>query len=237
MSVCCAFPLDISCKNPVGCKNLTRRAASQKYLVLGRSWMSKRLLALGAILYFTGFVNTQSYSYAMMQKLSPEQRNEAIKYGKMGVRKEVTEFIKEWSVDGGRNGFAFITTEFLALAYAARQAALQPAELTNFEIEDALSQSRGKLVFRVTTYGNTMDFSKENTAVIETGGKTIPATFWTNGEGEAYDDGKGQPAFIADSDFFFPAEGIDPNSRITLIIQDKDGKAVAQFKFDLSKVR
>ena len=42
---------------------------------------------------------------------------------------------------------------------------------------------------------------------------------------------------VTDSDYYFQADGIDPNSRITLIIQDKDGKAVAQFPFDLKKVR
>jgi hypothetical protein len=42
---------------------------------------------------------------------------------------------------------------------------------------------------------------------------------------------------VTDSDFYFPAEGIDPNSLITQMVQDKDGKEVAKFQFDLAKIR
>jgi hypothetical protein len=194
------------------------------------------LIALGVV-YMVGFLLLPSDSYAMLQKLSPEQREDAIKYGKRGIRTDVPDFIKEWSVDNGNSGFAFMITEFLALAFAARQSALQSAELNTFDIEDTLAKSSGKLVFRVSLFGKTDSFSRDYTAVLRVGEKTFPSTFWNNSPGETYGDGKEKPAFVADSDFYFPSEGIDPGSVITLVVQDKDGKDVSSFLFNLAKMR
>jgi len=199
--------------------------------------VQKLILTLLVAVYTAGFFVNPTDSFAMIQNLTPEQREAAIKYGKMGARMDVSDFIKEWSVNNGDKGFAFIITEFLALAFAAQQAALRSAELNNFDTEDALAKSSGKLVFRVTTFGNTDTFAKDYTAVIRAGDKTSPATFWNNPPGEAYGDGKTKPAFVTDSDFYFPADGIDPSSTITLVLQDKDDKEVAKFVFDLAKMR
>jgi hypothetical protein len=199
--------------------------------------MRKLFLTLLVSVYLVGFSTTQSDSYAMMQKLSPEQRDDAIKYGKRSVKMDVPEFIKEWSVDNGNNGFAFIITEYLALAFAARQAALQSSELNNFDIEDTLAKSSGKLVFRVSLFGNTDSFTKDYTAVLRVGDKAFPSTYWNNPPGEAYGDGKTKPAFVADSDFYFPSEGLDPNSVVLFVVQDKDGKDVSKLSFNLAKMR
>jgi hypothetical protein len=199
--------------------------------------MQKPFLALLVVICLFEISTFPAGSYAMMQKLTPDQREAAIKYGKRGVRMEVSDFIKEWSVNNGDKGFAFIVTEFLALAFAAQQAALKSAELNNFDIEDTLAKSAGKLVFRVTLFGNTDTFAKDYTAVIQAGSKTFPATYSDIPPGESYGDGKTKPAFVTDSDFYFPAEGVDPNAMITLVVQDKDGKEVAKFQFDLAKIR
>ena len=192
-----------------------------------------------AIIFSLGLPMSPFESGAMMQGLTPDQRLEAIKYGKRGARTDVSEFVKEWSVTltGKTKGFSFITTEFLALAYAARQAAMQSVELNNFDIEDTLAKSIGKLVFRATLVGDSQEFSQEYTAAIVVGEKTIPTTFWNNPMAETYDDGKKKPTFVADIDFFFPAEGVDPMAKLTLIIKDKAGKKVARFPYDLSKLR
>jgi hypothetical protein len=199
--------------------------------------MRKLFLTLFVSVYLVGFSTAQFDSYAMMQKLSPEQKDEAIKYGKRSVKMDVPEFIKEWSINNGNNGFAFIITEYLALAFAARQAALQSSDLNPFDIEDTLAKSSGKLVFRVSLFGNTDSFSKDYTAVLRVGDKAFPSTYWNNPPGETYGDGKTKPAFVADSDFYFPSEGLDPNSVVLFVIQDKDGKDVSKFSFDLAKMR
>jgi hypothetical protein len=175
---------------------------------------------------------------ALYQRLTQEQIDEAIKFGKRHVNTDTIDFLREWGMGlGPDKGDAIIITEFLALALAARDYAARGGELDRFEIEDTLAKSSGKLVFRVTTYGNSMDFAKEYTAYIKPGGKIVPATYWTNSDGEPYGDGKTKPAFVADSDFFFPSEGIDPSSSLTLTVQDHTGKPVAQFQFDLKKIR
>jgi hypothetical protein len=178
-----------------------------------------------------------SSAWAMYKNLTPEQRDEAIKYGKSGARKDISEFIREWSVDRGKEGSAFLLTEFLSLAYAASQAALRFAELNNFEIDDALANSSGKLVFRVTLFGSTDDFAKEYSGVLLASGKTIPATFWNQPMGEPFGDGKSKPAFVTDSEYYFPSQGIDMNGSVTLVVQDKNGKEVVKFPFNLSALR
>lgn len=199
--------------------------------------MRYRLLVLATALAFLGVLTLQSVSHAMLQNLSKEKRDEAIQYGKRGVKTEVTDFIKEWSVNKGKDGFAFITTEFLSLAYASRQAALRMVPLNNFDIEDTLAKSSGKLVFRVTLFGSTEIFARDFTAILETDGKTIHTTFWNNPPGEPYEEGKGKQAYVTDSDFYFPSDGIDPNGKIILVVQDEDSKSVAKFPFNLKTLR
>ena len=175
---------------------------------------------------------------AMYQQLTGEQIKEAMGYGQRNAMRDITEFLEEWVVVLDHyNGYAFIVTEFLALGNAAKVSTLRGTQLQPWEIDDAIAQSSGKLVFRVTTFGDTLDFANEYIAMLKTDDQTIPASFWTNGMGEAFGDGTSKPAFQADSEFFFPAEGITPDSQIILIVQDKDGNAVTQFNFDLSKMR
>ena len=199
--------------------------------------MRYRLLILAMALAFLSVLTFQSVSYAMLQNLSKEQRNEAIQYGKRGVKTEVTDFIKEWSVNKGKDGFAFITTEFLSLAYASRQATFRRVPLNNFDIEDTLAKSSGKLVFRVTLFGSTENFARDYTAILETDGKMIHTTFWNNPIGEPYEEGEGKQAYVTDSDFYFPADGIDPDGKIILVVKDEESQSVAKFPFNLKELR
>jgi hypothetical protein len=175
---------------------------------------------------------------AMYSGLTEGQKLEAIKYGSSHSQADITEFLQEWVVvKKNDQGVAFIITEFLALATEAKDAVFRGAALTQFDIEDAVARSADKLVFRVTTFGPTMNFAQDYTAIVKSGTKTVNTTYWNNAEGEGFGDGKTRPRFIADSDFYFPSEGIDPNGKITLTVLNKDGKSVADFEFDLSKVR
>jgi hypothetical protein len=175
---------------------------------------------------------------AMLQKLNDEQTKDAIILGKRSVKIDIFDFLKEWMVDlGNDKGTAFIITEFLALSNASRDAALRQLELNKFDIEDTLAKSSGKMVFRVTVFGSKADFAKDYTASIQAGSKVVPTTFWKNNEGESYGDGTSRPAYVADNDYYFPSEGIDPNAKITLVVHDKDGKDVVKFDFDLAKLR
>lgn len=175
---------------------------------------------------------------AMYANLTEEQKLEAISYGSSNSQAEITDFLGEWAVvlDNDK-GMAILITEFLALASAAKDAISKGTALTQFDIEDAVARSADKLVFRVTTFGPTMNYAKNYTAVVQSADKTVSTTYWTNSEGEGFGDGKTRPRFVADSDFYFPSEGINPNGRITLIIKDHEGNTITQFDFDLSKRR
>ena len=175
---------------------------------------------------------------AMYQQLTKQQKKEAMSYGQRSAMADITEFLEEWVVVLDEyKGYAFMITEFLALANASKDSILTGVPLNSFNMEDAMTQSRDKFVFRVTTFGDTIRFAKDYTAVLKAGNQVIPTTYWNNDEGEAFGDGKVKPAFQADSEFFFPAEGIASDSQIALIVQDKDGNTVTQFNFDLSKMR
>ena len=186
------------------------------------------MISLGLIAVWT------EPSSAIYQQIREGKRLEAIDYGTQNTQTETEEFIEEWTiVMKNKKGMAFIITEFLALANSARDAILKGIALTPFDIEDAIAQSSGKFVFRVTTIGDSLNFAQNYTALLKAGDKVIQTTFWNNSEGEGLD----ASSYVADSDFYFPDEGVDPNSRIQLIIQDKDGSSVAEFEFDLSRMR
>jgi hypothetical protein len=193
------------------------------------------LSAAVALSVFLGGVATAP---AMYSNLTEEQKLEAINYGSTNSQADPTDFLGEWAVVLDHDkGVAIMITEFLALASAAKEAISNGTALSQFDIEDAIARSKDKLVFRVTTFGPTMNFAKNYTAVVKTPTKTVATTYWNNSEGEGFGDGKTRPRFIADSDFYFPSEGIDPNGKITLIIKDQQGNVVTQFDFDLSKRR
>lgn len=183
------------------------------------------------------FIALPHPTLAMLQNLSEDEKQDAIIAGKRGLRTEIPEFIEEWSVNNRFDGFAFITTEFLALAYAARQSALRMSEMNAYDIEDTLAKSSGKLVFRVTLFGDNPDFSRNFTAVLKADGETLPTTFWDTPSADPYGDGETPPTYVSDSDFYFPSEGVDPEGTITLIIQDDQDKEVTRFSFDLSSLR
>ena len=193
---------------------------------------------LNFLMGFSVWVLTAHPALAMYTNLSEGEKLEAINFGSSNSQVDITEFLTDWVVvlDDDK-GVAFIITEFLALATEAKTAVQRGIALTQFDIEDAIARSSYKLVFRVTSFGNNMNFARDFTALVKTGKKTIHTTYWNNMEGEALGKGKNRPRFIADSDFYFPSEGIDPKSKITLVVQDEAGNTVSEYPFDLSKLR
>jgi hypothetical protein len=213
---------------------LLRPESNNKDGTMKQNFTSLLVLLVGLAI-FVGWPNPVQ---AMYQKLTEEQTNEAIDFGERNTMAEPTEFLEEWVVVlDNYDGYAFVITEFLALANASKESTLRGVPLTPFEIQDAISTSSGKLVFRVTTFGDTFNFAKDYTAILKVGDQNIASTFWTNSDGEAFGEDGNKPDFQADSEFYFPTKGIEPKANVTLVVQDKDGKTVTQFEFDLSKVR
>jgi hypothetical protein len=167
--------------------------------------------------------------------LNDAQRGEAMYYGARNVKTDAKEFFKEWTFDKGIKGVVILNSEFLTLASAAREAAISGDEMDADAIEDALAKTQGKLVFTVYLYGKEKDFAKDYSAVIKTGGKTYPASYWEEGESSPSET---HPGMIAEELFFyFPLGEISPDSPVTLEIGDSKLKEKFQFDIDLKKVK
>jgi len=174
-------------------------------------------------------------AHAIWVDLTPEQKDRAQKIGGFNASMgSVEKLVQPWMVqaEGEHKGAAILMTEFLSLAFAAMDAARNFAALQPWEAEDAIGRARGKLVFSVTTIGPTDGYADGLRGWVEVGGKRIQNTHWQNGKPEAQDGG-----FIADSTFWFPIQGIDPNAQITLHVVHDNGKLEWRFPVDLSKMR
>ncbi|MHB8482623.1 MAG: hypothetical protein ACYDBV_07820 [Nitrospiria bacterium] len=172
---------------------------------------------------------------ALWVHLNETQKGEAMSYGMRNVNTGLPLFFKEWTVDLGKNGTAILNSEFLTLAFAARDAALSGQEMDSYAIDDALAKAQGKLVFTVTVFGKGEDFAKDYEAVVQSGGKTLPATYWEEGE---VTPSESQPGMVVqDLFYYFPIGEIPLEGTISLLVENPQKKERIQFTFDLKKIK
>jgi hypothetical protein len=174
-------------------------------------------------------------AFAIWTDLTPKQATRAEKVGGFNASAaDPTAFMKPWVVNlGDGKGGALLMTEFLSVAFAAQEAALNFAALQPWEVQDAIARGRHKLVFSVTTFDADQDYADGLRGWVTAGDKRIQNTHWQNGQVEPYSGG----GYTADSTFWFPSAGIDPEGTIELVIEhDQSGKKWV-FPFDLSKMR
>ncbi len=178
-----------------------------------------------------------SPAWAIWMDLTPEQARRAEKVGGFNASSaDPTRFMKPWVVNLGDEpgqGAALLMTEFLSVAFAAQEAAHNMAALQPWDLQDALARGRGKLVFSVTTFDTTADYADGLRGWIKAGDRRIQNTHWQNGSPQSYKDG----VFTADSTFWFPSAGIDPEGTVELVIEQKDSGRAWHFSFDLTKMR
>jgi len=173
---------------------------------------------------------------AIWVELTPEQIDKAQKVGGFNASMgSVEKLVAPWVVqaEGGQKGAVIVMTEFLALAFAALDAARNFASLQPWEVQDAIGRSSGKLVFSVTTFGPSAEYADGLRGWVVAGGKKIQNTHWQNGKPEAQPDG----AFVADSTFWFPIAGVNPESKIELHVVHDELKLEWRFPIDLSTMR
>ena len=172
---------------------------------------------------------------ALWIHLNETQKGEAISYGIRNVNTDLRLFFKEWTVDLGKNGVAIFNSEFLTLAFAARDAALSGQEMDNYAIDDTLAKVQGKLVFTVTVFGKGEDFAKDYEAVLQAGSKTLPATYWEEGE---VTPSESQPGMVVqDLFYYFPVGEMPSEGTISLLVGIPQKKEKIQFNFDLKKIK
>jgi len=172
---------------------------------------------------------------AIWVDLTPEQTDQALKVG--GFQASMgnsARFLEKWSVNLGKGkGAALLMTEFLSVAFAAESASRNFASLQPWEVQDARARASGKLVFSVTTFGDKADYADGLRGWVIDGKRQVQNTHWQNGTPEAAEDG----GYVADSTFWFPMEGIDPEAKITLLVRHAETGQEWRFPFDLAQMR
>jgi len=189
--------------------------------------------ALLLALLLVGLAPTQAR--AIWVDLTPEQSDQALKVG--GFQASMgnsAKFMEKWSVNlGAGKGAALLMTEFLAVAFAAESAAKSMQSLQPWEVQDARARASGKLVFSVTTFGDKPEYADALRGWVIDGKREIQNTHWQNGTPEPAEGG----GYVADSTFWFPMEGVDPDAKITLVIRQSGTDREWRFPFDLGQMR
>jgi len=169
---------------------------------------------------------------ALLFTLTPRDRDEAVRAGRRSVTDE--NWGGEWRVDAGAGQFVTVMTPFHRLALAARNSAFQDRQLKPRDVESALKDQEGKLVFWATLRGGRVDFARHYAPALLAHQQEIKASFAQN-ERTALRGDDGQ--YTARCLYVFPAAGIDPRATVTLVVRDVEDQAVAKFTVDLSTMR
>lgn len=164
--------------------------------------------------------------------LSERERLDAIRTGQRSVVRE--EFGAEWRARDDAGQALTVVTPYHRVALAARNAAFKKEVLRPRDIESVLKESEGKLAFWVTLRGGRPDFARFFAPVLLDGASEIKASFVQN-ERTALRDDDGR--YAARCLYVFPAEGLDPRGRVTLVVRDPDDREMAKFTVDLSAMR
>lgn len=175
--------------------------------------------------------------------MTEKQIQEAIRWGRADLEERkkkglpLDEENPQWEVNLGEGiGKAYLRSEFKTVSHEARKYAALDWEIPLKEIKTLWSLTKGKLVFRLTLFGKGRHFARDYKVSLEFQDKRIAPIY--------KDIHKGVPSGLEDPDrafravYFahFPAEGINPNSTVTLVAISTD-KQELRFPFDLSKMK
>jgi len=164
--------------------------------------------------------------------LADRDREQAIRAGKKSIVLE--EFGAEWRLRDASGQALVVMTPFHRLALAARNSAFRGEEIRPRDIESVLKDHTGMLAFWATLRGSKVDFARFYTPTLMAGSLAVKASFVQN-ERTALreEDGK----FAARCFYVFPADGLDPKGRVTLVVRDAEEREVAKFTVDLAAMR
>ena len=164
--------------------------------------------------------------------LADRDREQAIRAGKKSIVLE--EFGAEWRLRDASGQALVVMTPFHRLALAACNSAFRGEEIKPRDIESVLKDHTGVLSFWATLRGNKVDFARFYTPTLMAGSLAVKASFVQN-ERTALreEDGK----YAARCIYVFPADGLDPKGRVTLVVRDAEEREVAKFTVDLAAMR
>ena len=164
--------------------------------------------------------------------LAEADRQDAMRVGQRSVT--VGEFGGEWRATDGAGQTLLVMTPYHRLALAARNAAFKKDVLKPKDVESVLKASQNKLALWVTLRGGSADFARFFEPVLLGGAEEVKASFVQN-ERTALRQEDGR--YAARCLYVFPAEGVAPRGRVTLLVRDQDSKEMAKFTVDLSTMR
>ena len=164
--------------------------------------------------------------------LTDADKRAAIRTGERSVSTET--FDHEWRVSNGGGETAMVLTPFHRLTVAARHAAFKNDSLKPAEVDRVVKENVNRLVVWVNLKGRGEDFARFYVPRLVAGEREIKASFVQN-ERTALreEDGK----YAARCIYVFPADGLDPKGRVTLVVRDAEEREVAKFTVDLAAMR
>lgn len=197
--------------------------------------MNKKILSMLILIWSLLFPLP---SEAVLIELTERDIEDAVQYGKDNRDADYLEFFRDWRVDlGYGTGSARVITAFSKVAFEAKNTSDDDVRLDPEDIEEILSELKGKLAFGVAIYGETRDFAQDASAVIIQGGKTIqPVESKPDMKAEPTHSWPNPPAYRAICYYYFNADEIDPNGAVTLVVSVPDQKSV-EFPFDLAAAK
>lgn len=189
-------------------------------------------ICLGLTIFLACLLGSAPLSAASFSLTEPETAA-AIQVGQRSVVSE--EFGQEWRVDRANGSSVTVLTPFHRVALAARNAAFKKETLKRREIEGVLKEHRGRLLFWARLHGTREDFARWYQPVLAAPGREAIAPSFVQNERTALrlEDGR----YLARCFYAFPTAGLSPKGKITLRIQDPDGKDVERFTVDLGAMR
>ncbi|MDI6760105.1 MAG: hypothetical protein QMD05_04705 [Candidatus Brocadiaceae bacterium] len=195
-----------------------------------------KLISLAAVMSL--FILFSHPAGAVWTKLTEEQTNLAIAYGKTNKEADYLTFFKEWRVDlGYGKGAARVITPFSKVAFEAKNSPFEHVKLTPDDINKLLEELKDRLAFGVSLYGDELDFAKDCHAVLKHKGQTIkPVEERHDKIAESTKSWPQSPAYRAICYYYFDLHRVDPNSTVTLEVSTSKGRPV-EFTFDLSKIK
>jgi len=191
-------------------------------------WWYGSLVAMGIAVWPAPGQPAVAASFA----LAEPDRLDAMRAGQRSITAE--GFGTEWRARDAAGQTLTVMTPYHRLALAARNAAFKKEALKPKDVEALLKESQNRLTLWVTLRGGRPDFARFLEPVLVGGAAETKASFVQN-ERTALREEDGR--YAARCLYVFPAEGIDPRGRVTLLVRDPDNREMAKFTVDLSAMR
>lgn len=165
--------------------------------------------------------------------LSDAQQAEALRVGQRSTTTE-TRFDGEWQIENPGGESLTVITPFHRLALAARHAAFKNEPVKPQDQTKMLQSLRDRLMFWVYLHGQREDFARYYMPRLVVGDLEVEPVFVQN---ERTSLRQTNGSFLARSVYAFPTKEITGQSKLTLVIRDRDGQVISRFAVDLAKMR